>query len=56
MKVLNPLFNLSVIMLALFVVNYFVHVVEVPRWLLMAVLLLSAVLFFVRTWFRIRGR
>jgi len=48
MKLINAIYNVLVIVLALLVINYFLKLVAIPSWLMMGVFLLAALLFFIR--------
>lgn len=56
MKFINAAFNVSVALLALMVINYILHVVVIPQWIIMVVLMIAALLFFGRVYLRMRGR
>jgi len=48
MKLINAIYNVLVIVLALLVINYFLKLVAISSWLMMGVFLLAALLFFIR--------
>lgn len=56
MKTLNLAFNVAILLLLLLVVNQFFHLVQLPGWVIMGVMLVSALLFFVRFYLRMKGR
>jgi hypothetical protein len=56
MKFINAAFNVSVALLALMVINYILHVVVIPQWIIMVVLMIAALLFFGRVYLRMRDR
>jgi fumarate reductase subunit C len=53
MKIVIRLYYLFVVLLLLLVCNYFLQIVSVPQWLVLAILIISMVLFFTKTWFRL---
>ncbi len=56
MKILIYIYNFFVVILVLLVANYFLKLVVVPQWLIATVLIVSAILFFSKTYFRIKRR
>ncbi len=52
MKFVNISYNLFVAVLALLVVNYFLEIVAIPAWLMIVVLVVAALLFFARQYYR----
>ncbi len=55
-KIVDFGFNIMVIILVLLVANYFMKLVVIPEWLMLVIFLVSALLFFIRTWFRLGRR
>jgi len=55
-KIVDLGFNIMVFVLLLLVINYFLKLVVVPEWLMLVIFMVSALLFFIRTWFRFGRR
>ena len=56
MKILINIYNFFVVLLVLLVINYFVKVVVLPQWLIIGILVISLLLFFVKTYLRFKRR
>lgn len=56
MKTINVIFNIFLLLLLLMVINYFLKVVTVPEWITLAILVVSALLYAIRTYLRFKTR
>ena len=54
MKILDTIFNFLAIVLLLLAINYFMKLLTVPLWFTAAVLVVTGILFFVRTYLRFK--
>jgi hypothetical protein len=52
MRILNFIFNLLILLLVLLMANHFFHFIQVAGWITAVLLIVAAVLFFIRAYIR----